>query len=80
MHYGVNGVHQWSGPLRNLSLPSSKKWGVRVCIFYIFLRNVFAKDRQRGRILGLRLSLFSSQGFYKKIDTLEIELGEVLLK
>ena len=44
------------------------------------LIDFFAKDRQMGRMLGLRLSIFSSQGFYKKIATSEINLDEDLLK
>ena len=31
-------------------------------------------------MLGLRLSIYSSQGFYKKMATLEIELDEDLIK
>ena len=35
---------------------------------------------QRRRMLGLKLSISSSQGFYNKIATLEIDLDDDLLK
>ena len=40
----------------------------------------YRRHRQRGRILSLKFSISSSQGFDKKIATLEIELGEDLFK
>ena len=52
---------------------------------YIFLSHsltdvFYQRYRQNGRILGLRLSIYSSQGFYKKITTSEIKLDKDLLK
>ena len=39
-----------------------------------YLRDVFDEDIQRGRILVFKLSISSSQGFYKKIVSSELEV------
>ena len=42
-----------------------------------FFKGCFCqRHRQKGRMLGLRLSISFSQGFYKKTCTLEIEVDE----
>ena len=46
----------------------------------LFKGYFFRSHRQRGRILSLKLSISSSQGFYNKIATSNIELVEDLLK
>ena len=53
-------------------------------LMYIFLfpslRDVFIEDRQRGRMLGLILSISSPQGYYKKMSTSEPLFDEDLMK
>ena len=45
-----------------------------------FKRCFFRRHRQRGRILlGLKLSIYLSLVFYKKMATLEIEIDEDLM-
>ena len=40
----------------------------------------YRRHRQRGRMLGLKLSISSSQWLYKKIATSEIEFDEDLTR
>ena len=43
-------------------------------------RKTEMKRKHTRKVLGLKLSIFSSQGFYKKITILDIKLDENLLK
>ena len=56
-------------------LPSS------VHLLVSFFKGYFyRRHSQRGRMLSLKLSISSSQGFYKQVATLEIELNKDLMK
>ena len=68
----INGMKNFiSKVLRATCLPSSMH------LLVSFFKGFFCqRNRQKGRMLGLRLSISLSQRFYKKIGTLEIEVDE----
>ena len=57
-----------------LSLVSSMR-----LLISLFKRCFYRRNRRRGRMLGLRLSISSSLKFYKKMATSEIKFDEYLM-
>ena len=70
-------VHQMNW--KSSSQVSSPLASFLQCILSHSLRGVFAEDRQRGRLLRLRLSISSSRGFYKKMTASKIDFDEDLM-